>query len=76
MKKAVEIVCIGAALVGVIWLSGLVLKVLTGLLGLVAGIAASILHFLLSKSVLTLAVLGFIVYLVLTKKPEYDRAHH
>ena len=35
------------------------LKVLTGLLGLVAGIAASILHFLLSKSVLTLAVLGF-----------------
>ncbi|CAM2008243.1 hypothetical protein [Acanthopleuribacter pedis] len=76
MKKVFEVACIGAALVGAIWLSGLVLKVLTGLLGLIAAIAGSILHFLLSKSVLTLAVLGFIVYLVFTKKPEYERAHH
>lgn len=76
MKKAIEIVCIGAAVVGVIWLSGLVLKVLTGLLGLLVGIAASLLHFLLSKSVLTLVVLGFIVYLLVHKRHDYDHVHH
>ena len=76
MKKVVETILVVAAILLAIWLAGAVFSVGINLLHLVGSIFAMVIHFLFSKSVLTLVLVGTIIYFMINPKKLKRNGYH